>query len=108
MKAAIWGALFPLCSFAGLFGGGIWMLFAVPSGAVLVVISVWLWVPDRAETYADLLEATIDVHRGLLYQALRWPTPTDPDDERRQGRKLTMYLARGLSGNSPTFIPPPT
>jgi hypothetical protein len=78
------------------------VLAALGAGAVIVRI----WLPDRAEVFADLLEAAIDLHRPALYKALRWPMPTDPDDERKGGQMLTEYLRRGLSGPVPQFTKP--
>jgi hypothetical protein len=49
-----------------------------------------------ATTYGDLVEASFDLYRSLLYQSLRWNLPADPNEERRVGQHLTEYLWRGL------------
>jgi hypothetical protein len=36
-----------------------------------------------------------DLYRPLLCQALRWPLPTNPQEERELGKALTEYLWRG-------------
>lgn len=36
-----------------------------------------------------------DDYRHLLYEALRWTLPENPDEERRVGQQLTQYLWRG-------------
>ena len=43
------------------------------------------WVPNRAETFGDLMEAAYDLYRISLYEQLRWPLPQDPDDEVAMG-----------------------
>lgn len=95
MVAVLWGVLFmlfaPLAWWAPLVGG-----------LVAVATFKW-WVVTRAESYADLLEATVEVHRTALYRALRLPLPTSPADERQRGMELTHYLWRGSSAPSPVF-----
>ncbi|WP_329016110.1 hypothetical protein OG271_09905 [Micromonospora rifamycinica] len=83
---------------------GMWSLWALAAGAVLTAWAVWLWIPYQAARYADVLEACYDMHRQTLYERLRWPLPTDPDDERIQGEVLTTYLVRGLAGDAPRFV----
>ncbi|MBO3738763.1 hypothetical protein [Actinoplanes flavus] len=95
VAAAIWSLAF--LSFTG------WSIWALPIGAALTLWAVLLWAPYRAARYADLLEAAFDVHRTTLYRQLRWPLPTDPDDERTTGRAVTTYLIRGLAGEQPAF-----
>ncbi|KQR10404.1 hypothetical protein [Cellulomonas sp. Leaf334] len=92
---AIWGVLF--VAFTPL----AWWAAAV--GLSCVVLAVTWLVPLRAEAFADLVEAAFDLYRAELYTQLRWPLPTDPDDERVQGARLTEYVLRGLTGSEPTF-----
>ena len=67
-----------------------------PAVALAVTLAVYgTWVLGAAEVYADLLEATFDVHRAALYEALDWPRPASPDEERAVGEALTAYLWRG-------------
>ncbi|GGN59123.1 hypothetical protein GCM10010112_13710 [Actinoplanes lobatus] len=95
VAAAIWSLAF--VSFTG------WSIWALPIGLALTAWAVLLWAPYRAARYADLLEAAFDVHRTVLYRKLRWPLPTNPDEERETGRAVTTYLVRGLAGPDPTF-----
>ncbi|SDT25946.1 hypothetical protein [Actinoplanes derwentensis] len=82
---------------------GFWSPWALVAGLVPVVFVVRLWIPHRAARYADMLEAAYDMYRRRLYEQVRWPLPTDPDDERVQGERLTTYLVRGLVGSAPVF-----
>ena len=96
--AFIWGMLF--VAFTP------WTPWAAAVGLVVAAAAYLLWVPDRAEVYADLVEAAFDLHRGALYAQVRWPMPDNPQDERAKGRQLTTYLLRGLSGTNPSFTSP--
>jgi hypothetical protein len=86
-----------------------WTWWALPAGLTVAVGAVLVWVPARAEVFADLVEASFDLYRGALYTQLRWPLPGNPAEERVTGRRVTTYLMRGLTGNTPTFTaePPP-
>jgi len=97
--AFIWGMLFVFF--------GLWTPWAALAGLVVAAAAYLLWVPNRAEAYADLVEAAFDLHRGALYNQLRWPVPKNPQDERAKGRALTAYLVRGASGAEPSFTSPP-
>lgn len=55
----------------------------------------YTWILDAANLYADLIKATFDLYRHLLYASLRWQLPTEPSEERRVGEQLTEYLFRG-------------
>ncbi len=72
----------------------IWTWWAIPI-AVIAAAFAYCWTLDAAEVYATLIEATFDLHRHLLYQALRWELPKDPKEERRVGKQLTDYLWLG-------------
>lgn len=67
--------------------------------ALIAATFAYCWTTDAAEVYASLIEATFDLHRHLLYQALRWEIPKDPNEERRVGRQLTNYLWIGKVEN---------
>ncbi len=62
---------------------------------------------SAAAVYVDLLEATFDVHRHLLYQSLRRKPPVNPAKETQEGEALTQYLWRGPDPNMPDFHDPP-
>jgi hypothetical protein len=95
VAAAVWGLLF--CAFTA------WTPLALAVGLVVAAAAVALWVPARAEVFADLLEAAYDLHRIGLYQQLRWPLPANPKEEHREGERLTTYLWRGGDTPEPTF-----
>jgi hypothetical protein len=95
VAAAIWGLLF--CGFA------IWSLWAIPVGLAVAGATLAWWLPARAETYGDLVESAFDIHRVALYEALRWPLPENPAEERAAGERLTSYLWRGSDDSQPTF-----
>jgi hypothetical protein len=85
--AVIWGLAF--CFFTPL----AW--WALPAGAAVAVAAVVWWVPDRAEVFADLIDAAYDLHRAEVYKALRWPLPGTPAEELTAGPLITRYLWRG-------------
>ncbi|HLM89368.1 MAG TPA: hypothetical protein VK284_10115 [Streptosporangiaceae bacterium] len=99
VAAAIWGLLFSVFT--------VWAPLALPLGLGVAAVAVTVWAPPRAEIFADLIEAAYDLHRTALYQQLRWPYPTNPKQEHRQGQQLTAYLWRGSEDPDPTFTPPP-
>jgi hypothetical protein len=51
--------------------------------------------------------ATFDLHRPLLYQALRQELPNNPSEERRLGKQLTEYLWEGRSNSKDRPPRPP-
>jgi hypothetical protein len=74
----------------------IWAWWAAPVGIISVIFVYYYWALDAARNYGELIEATFDLHRHLLYQSLRWNLPADPNEERRVGKDLTRYLWRGF------------
>lgn len=73
----------------------VWAWWAVP----IAVLSAWFaygWAIAAARTYGDLVEASFDLYRFLLYEALRLPAPVNTAEERTKGQQLTRYLVRGL------------
>jgi NADH:ubiquinone oxidoreductase subunit len=74
----------------------IWAWWAAPVGIISAIFAYYYWALDAARSYGELIEATFDLHRHLLYQSLRWNLPTEPNEERRVGRQLTEYLWRGF------------
>jgi hypothetical protein len=69
----------------------IWSWWAIPI-ALIAAAFAYCWAIDAAEVYASVIEATFDVHRHLLYQALRREIPEDLNEERCVGKQLTNYL----------------
>jgi hypothetical protein len=78
----VWGSL------------GAW--WAVPLGILSALFAYYNWALAAAITYGDLIEASFDLYRHLLYESLRWKLPADPQEERRVGQQLTEYLWRGF------------
>jgi hypothetical protein len=69
----------------------IWSWWAIPI-ALTAATFAYCWTIDATEVYASLIQATFDLHRNLLYQALGWERPKDPKEENRVGQELTNYL----------------
>ncbi len=98
VAALIWGT-----AFVGFTPLAWW---AAPAGLVVAGFGVVWWVPNRAEVFADLVEAAYDLYRAELYRQLRWPLPANPADEQHRGQELTRYLVRGSDKPHPEFTPP--
>jgi hypothetical protein len=71
--------------------GATWALM----GAIGALWIYYTWLLAAATLYAELIIATFDTHRHLLYQSIRWDIPKDPNEERRVGKQLTRYLWLG-------------
>ncbi|WP_174708763.1 hypothetical protein [Nostoc sp. TCL240-02] len=74
----------------------IWVWWAAPVGIICAIFAYYYWAIDAARNYGELIDATFDLHRHLLYQSLRWYLPPEPDKERLAGKSLTEYLWRGF------------
>lgn len=98
VTTATWGVMF--CVFASF------TLLAIPIGLAIALVSVIVIIPNRAQSFGDLLEAAFDQHRAILYLQTRWPLPNNPNEEHACGQQLTSYLLRGSNEPSPTFSPP--
>ncbi|AUI68946.1 hypothetical protein [Beggiatoa leptomitoformis] len=94
IQLVAWGILFFIWT--------IWSWFA-PSIALFLICSGYLLALKAADIYGQLIEATFDVHRHLLYEALRLEMPKDPEAEKQAGLALTHYLWRG-SNNKVTPV----
>ncbi len=81
---------------------GVWAWWAVPVGLGLAV-AAWFRTLYTAEVYGYLIRTAFDLYRFALYEALRWPPPTDTASEVAYGAKLTQYLFRGTVDASVTF-----
>ena len=79
-----------------------WAWWAAPLG-LLAALSAYQMMPGAAVIYGDLVEAAFDIHRRSLYEALRWPLPKDPREERSTGMQVTQYLYRGSDAPRPRF-----
>jgi hypothetical protein len=98
VAGALWGILF--CAFTPF----AWIV--MPIGLAVTVIAVLVVIPSRAQVFGELIEATYDLHRGALYEQLRWPLPTNPGQEHQVGPELTSYLRRGSDKAFPVFTVP--
>lgn len=87
VRVWLWSLLFILWT--------IWAWWAAPMGIICAIFAYYYWAVDAAKNYGELIEASFDLYRHLLYQSLRWNLPPDPNEERRVGRQLTEYLWRG-------------
>jgi hypothetical protein len=75
----------------------VWSVLAWWAAPVAVVAAVAIYrgqVLRAAESYADLLEASFDVYRWNLYDALRLRRPARISEERTSGRLVTALLWR--------------
>ncbi|GAA2706530.1 hypothetical protein [Actinoplanes palleronii] len=75
-----------------------WLVFPALLAAVAIYRASAL---PAAAIYADLVEAAFDTQRFALYEALRLPPPSTPDDEPAAGRALTAYLWEGFTPPAP-------
>jgi hypothetical protein len=77
--------------------GATWALI----GAIGALWIYYTWLLDAATIYAELIIATFDTYRHLLYQSLRFdlPNPKDSNEERLFGKRLTKYLWLGRFEN---------
>jgi hypothetical protein len=95
VRLMIWGVLFMLWS--------VWAWrWVVPVG-LLVCIWGHRQALDAAQIYGELVRACFDVHRVRLYEALRWPLPKSPAEEKKIGEQLTLFLHRGSRVSTPRF-----
>jgi hypothetical protein len=80
-----------------LFAG--WTIFAwwaLPLSILGMGLAYWLTLV-AVQGYGELLQSAFDLHRNLLYEAMRTPMPVQPDEEREAGRALTRMLQRGVA-----------
>lgn len=102
----LWSLLFILWAFIGAWWAeeGWWtsplnfiaVCWPAIVGILSAVFAYYNWAISAAITYGELIEATFDLYRHLLYDFLRWHLPADPNEERRVGQQLTQYLLRGF------------
>lgn len=90
----LWGVV--LC----VWGILLWWAFLV--GFMVATLSYRAML-SAATSYADLLESAFDLHHTALFQALRWPLPANPVEERATGVEVTQYLWYADRQQTPTF-----
>lgn len=75
----------------------VWTIWAwwAPIVTLIVAFVAYRWAMSAARIHGNLLEATFDVHRFALYEALRFPLPLDTSKEKESGVRLTAYLYFG-------------
>jgi len=95
-----------LCGLAFLAFTG-WAWWAPVLGLAVAFATYYTRMLAAARTYGELVESCYDIHRGLLYDALRWPRPANPQEEYAAGRRISAYLSAGSRLASPTFTNPP-
>jgi hypothetical protein len=87
----------------------VWSLLLIPFSvwcpyvlivSVIGVLMAWIWLPERAKAFGELLESAFDVYRMDLYRQLRWPLPLGTGDELAIGEALSRFLLRGPTGES--------
>jgi hypothetical protein len=78
----------------------IWVWWLIPIAIIIVFISYRITLAAAGD-FSDLMEAAFDTRRSLLYEALGWPMPKTPAEERASGEALTKYLLRGSDAPSP-------
>lgn len=94
VRLIAWSTLFLMWTF--------WAWWAVPI-SLLAIFLTYRATVNTAEAYGDLLESVFDVYRTSLYNALRWPLPKTPKEERGVGSQVTEYLWRGSEQETPLF-----
>jgi hypothetical protein len=78
-------------------------LLAIPIALVVAALA-YRGAQTNAAIYSDLFEASFDLYRQDLYEAMSWPLPKSPADEQELGKQLTEYLWRGSNQPKPSFV----
>lgn len=91
----VWSVLFTIS--ISILIGSAYSFLTLGIGVILIWFVVYhILLLNAAETYGQLVEASFDLYRFLLYKALYWPLPKKPCDEREMGERLSVYLSQGL------------
>jgi hypothetical protein len=69
-----------------------------------VLAAAFAWLSYRnavaaATAYAEALRVVFDLHRFLLYEALRRPLPQDLDNEREEAERIMHLLGSGVAAS---------
>jgi hypothetical protein len=88
----LWGILFLLWT--------VWTPWAAVIGFTVAMLG-YQWMLRAAVVYSDLIMSVYDLYHRLLYDALRWPSPKSPRDDREQGIAISQYLWRGSDSDMP-------
>lgn len=84
------------------FWGLLFLVWGVVNPWALLIGFIWMWAAYRmaaqaAMEFCDLVLAVFDTQRWLLYEALRWPLPSQSGQaERTAGEALTRCIQRGM------------
>lgn len=86
----------------------VWTVWAWWVPLVTLAIASWAYRSSlsAALVYGNLLKAAFDLHRLELYEAFRFPLPTDTAGEKATGEELTTYLLYGKLATPVTFQEP--
>jgi len=87
----MWGGLFLIWSY--------WAWWWIIPVSLMTMLLAYRWMLQAAKVYGELVEASFDLYRHQLYQALRWPLPKHPAEELETGKMLTNYLRRGATSD---------
>ncbi|MEW6498119.1 MAG: hypothetical protein AB1589_37305 [Cyanobacteriota bacterium] len=75
-------------------GWSVWAWWAAIIG-LLSALLTYRWMLSIAETYGAFLDASFDLYRKKLYEALGWKIPDTLEEERKIGQQLTQFLLYG-------------
>ena len=76
----------------------IWAIWIWWLALIIALLLIWIGYRSAlqaADVYGQLLEATFDVHRHLLYGAFHQTLPETSIEEKTRGEKLTYDLWYG-------------
>lgn len=84
VAALVWAPLLP----------GVWAQLGWAAACLAAAAVAHLATCQAVESYCDLVDDTVLVHRAGLYEAIGLPLPPDTADERWHGERLSAYLWR--------------
>jgi hypothetical protein len=80
-----------------------WWVFSWTLPALPLAWLVWRSAHPAAISYAGLFRSAFDLHRGDVYEALRWPKPSSPQEEVAAGERLMLYLVDHVSPDGMSY-----